>query len=128
MKRMILITVFVAIFYMSAGCSDRAPDMPELGSVHGTVTLDGKPLSGVSLYFEPEKGRTSMAKANAEGIYEAVYLLDENGVKLGPCNARVEWGIDESGPAIPPQYGTKSKLKLDVKPGDNTFDIDMKSK
>ena len=125
---MMLITVLAAIFCISVGCSDRAPDMPELGNVHGTITLDGKPLSGVNIFFEPEKGRTSMAKANTEGIYKATYLIDEKGVKLGPCSARVEWDIDESGPAIPVQYGLKSKLKLDVKPGDNTFNIDMKSK
>ena len=112
---------------LCSGCSDRAADMPELGQVHGTVTLDGKPLSGVSVYFEPEKGRPSIGKANEEGVYEAHYLVDESGVKLGPCIARVEWGLDETGPAIPAKYGTKSELTLEVKPGDNTFDIDMKS-
>lgn len=128
MKHMMLITVLAAIFCISVSCSDRAPDMPELGRVHGTITLDGTPLSGVSIYFEPEKGRPSMAKADAEGKYDAIYLIDERGVKIGPCSVRVEWGIDDSGPVIPPQYGTKSKLKLEVKPGDNIFNIEMVSK
>lgn len=127
MTRMISVASFAAMLVVGIGCSERAPDMPELGQVHGTVTLDGKPLSGVSILFEPEKGRTSTAKANAEGVYEALYLVDEEGVKLGPCLVRVEWGIDESGPAIPAKYGPKSELKLDVKPGDNPFDIEMKS-
>ncbi|WP_145306918.1 carboxypeptidase regulatory-like domain-containing protein [Gimesia fumaroli] len=125
---MMSVAALAAMVSIVFGCSDRAPDMPELGQVHGTVKLDGKPLSGVSILFEPEKGRTSRAKSNTEGVYEASYLIDETGVKLGPCSVRVEWGIDESGPVIPAKYGSKSELKLDVKPGDNTFDIEMKSK
>jgi len=127
MARIISVASFAAMLVIGVGCSERASDMPELGQVYGTVTLDGKPLSDVSILFEPETGRTSMAKANAEGVYEAMYLIDAEGVKLGPCLVRVEWGIDESGPAIPAKYGSKSELKLDVKPGDNSFDIEMKS-
>lgn len=128
MRLLISAAVLNALFVICTGCSDRASDMPELGQVEGTVTLDGKPLSGVSLYFEPDKGRTSMAKTDTEGVYEARYLVDEPGVKVGPCLVRVEWGIDESGPKIPARYGSKSELKLDVQPGDNTFNIEMKSK
>ncbi|WP_299462169.1 hypothetical protein [uncultured Gimesia sp.] len=128
MTRLMSAAAFAVMVVIGVGCSERAPDMPELGQVHGAVTLDGKPLPGVSLLFEPEQGRTSTAKANPEGVYEALYLIDEKGVKLGPCSVRVEWGIDESGPAIPAKYGSKSELKLEVKPGDNIFDIEMKSK
>ncbi|WP_339684621.1 carboxypeptidase-like regulatory domain-containing protein [Gimesia maris] len=102
--------------------------MPELGQVHGTITLDGKPLEGVSVLFEPENGRPSTAITDAAGKYEAQYLIDEPGVKLGPGTVRVEWGIDATGPKIPNQYGSKSELKLEVQPGENEFNIDMQSK
>ncbi|QDT77796.1 hypothetical protein Mal35_12240 [Gimesia maris] len=102
--------------------------MPELGQVHGTITLDGKPLEGVSVLFEPESGRPSTAITDAAGKYEAQYLIDEPGVKLGPGTVRVEWGIDATGPKIPNQYGSKSELKLEVQPGENEFNIDMQSK
>lgn len=128
MTRMMLIAALSTMIGFSIGCSDRAPDMPELGKVHGTITLDGKPLPDISIYFEPEKGRPSTAKANPDGFYEAFYLIDEKGVKVGPCSVRVEWGIDDSGPAIPAKYGTKSELSLNVKSGNNTFDIKMNSK
>ncbi|QDU11666.1 carboxypeptidase regulatory-like domain-containing protein [Gimesia aquarii] len=127
MTRMMLLAALSIMVVMSVGCSDRAPDMPELGRVHGTITLDGKPLPDVTIYFEPEKGRPSTAKANPDGFYEAFYLIDAKGVKIGPCSVRVEWGIDDSGPAIPVKYGIKSELSLNVKPGDNTYDIEMKS-
>lgn len=101
--------------------------MPELGKVQGTVTLDGKPLPHVSIYFKPEVGRPSHARADDKGFYQAMYLIDTKGVKVGPCTATVEWGIDDSGPAIPPKYGTNSELQFTVKSGTNTFDIDMLS-
>lgn len=124
--RSILITLF--LWGGHAGCSDQAPDMPELGQVHGIVTLDDKPLEGVSVLFEPESGRPSTAITDAAGKYEAQYLINEPGVKLGPGTARVEWGIDATGPKIPAKYGSKSELKLEVQPGENEFNIEMQSK
>jgi len=118
----------VGLLLVAVGCSNRASDMPEIGTVHGTVTLDGQPLPNVTVYFKPDVGRQSIAKANDEGYYEAMYLIDEEGVKIGPCTATVEWGIDDSGPAIPAKYGTKTELKFNVDAGSNTFDIDMTSK
>jgi hypothetical protein len=113
---------------MVAGCGNEDSDKPDLGYVRGTVTLDGKPLPFVTVYFKPDVGRQSIARANEEGYYEAMYLVDEKGVKVGPCTATVEWGIDDSGPAIPAKYGSQSELKLTVEPGKNTFDIAMDSK
>lgn len=113
---------------MVAGCGNEASDKPDLGYVSGTVTLDGKPLPFVTMYFKPEVGRQSIARANEEGYYEAMYLVDEKGVKVGPCSAIVEWGIEDSGPAIPGKYATQGELKLNVEPGQNTFNIAMVSK
>ncbi|MCH7994840.1 MAG: carboxypeptidase regulatory-like domain-containing protein [Planctomycetes bacterium] len=99
-----------------------------MGSVHGTISLDGEPLPGVTIYFKPDVGRQSIAKSDAEGVYEAMYLIDEEGVKVGPCSVTVEWAIDDSGPSIPLKYGSDGELKLDVQPGDNPFKIEMESK
>ncbi|NOX56623.1 MAG: hypothetical protein GXP27_19700 [Planctomycetes bacterium] len=128
MMRLLLAAVLTSVVALGTGCSSRPSDMPELGTVHGKVTLDGKPLSGVTIYFKPEVGRMSIAKSDEEGFYEAYYLIDEKGVKVGPCKVIVEWGIDETGPPIPPQYGVTGSLTFDVKPGDNEFNIDMKSR
>ncbi len=127
MVRLFLVSAFVAVLGTSLGCSKHGSDMPDLGTVHGTITLDGKPLAGVSIYFKPDLGRQSIAKSDAEGNYEAFYLIDEKGVKVGPCTATVEWGPDDSGPAIPAKYRSQSELKFDVKSGKNTFNIEMKS-
>lgn len=122
------VLLLLMVLGLNAGCSDEAPDMPELGQVHGTVTLDGKPLEGVTVLFEPERGRPSTAITDEAGQYEANYLINEPGVKLGPGTVRVEWGIDATGPKIPARYGSQSELKLEVQPGENEFDIAMQSK
>jgi hypothetical protein len=127
MVRSLLFAFLATILGICAGCSSHGPDMPELGEVQGSITLDGKPLDGVSIYFKPDVGRQSIAKADANGNYEAQYLLDAKGVKVGPCSITVEWAPDDSGPAIPAKYGYKSELTFDVKSGKNTFDIEMKS-
>ncbi len=121
--------LFVFTFVLgSIGCSDRGEDMPALGTVHGVVTLDGQPVSGVSIYFKPDVGRQSIATTDESGNYNAMYLVDEDGVKIGPCLATLEWGPEATGPAVPAKYGVNSILKFEVKPGDNVFNIEMTSK
>lgn len=110
-----------------AGCSEEGPDMPDLGQVHGLVTLDSKPLPNVTVYFKPDSGRPSLGKTDSAGNYVAKYRIDKEGVKVGPNHVHLEWGIDDSGPAIPPKFGAKSDMKLDVKGGDNEFNIDAVS-
>ena len=126
MARAVLLVVSAAL--LLSGCSDEASDMPELGQVHGVVTLDSKPLKNVTVYFKPENGRPSQGKTDESGHYQAMYRIDKAGVKVGPNRVRLEWGIDDSGPPIPPAFGTKSELKLDVQPGDNEFNIDAVGK
>jgi hypothetical protein len=124
MTRAAILTAGVLIL---AGCSDEPADMPELGQVHGLVTLDSKPLKNVTVYFKPEAGRPSQGKTDESGQYVAKYRIDKEGVKVGPNKVHLEWGIDDSGPPIPPKFGAKSELKLEVKPGDNEFNIEAVS-
>ncbi|APZ91820.1 hypothetical protein [Fuerstiella marisgermanici] len=46
-------------FVIVSGCSDGPEDMPEVGDVEGVITMDGKPLVGVTVEFTPESGRPS---------------------------------------------------------------------
>jgi hypothetical protein len=124
MSRAVLLSVVVLTL---TGCSDEAADMPELGQVHGVVTLNSEPLKGVTVYFKPEVGRPSQGKTDDTGRYVARYRIDKEGVKVGPNRVHLEWGLDDSGPPIPPAFGNKSDLKLEVKPGDNEFNIDAVS-
>ncbi len=128
------------------GCGGSS-DQPELGEVTGTITLDGKPLSGVAVVFQPENGRPARGMTDANGKYELTYIRQTKGSKVGPN--RVEIAPSEEGeseesegsdtvnanlPArqstkakIPARYNLKSELNAEVKPGKNTFDFELKS-
>ena len=129
------------------GCG-RPSDQPDLGEVTGTVTLDGKPLSGVAVVFQPESGRPARGMTDAEGKYELTYIRETKGTKVGPN--RVEIAPSEDGeaeesentdeeskpaakasksgkPTIPARYNVRSELKADVKAGKNTFDFKLES-
>lgn len=140
--------VLVGILLCPLGCSSS--DQPELGQVTGTITLDGKPLPGVAVVFQPENGRPARGVTNAEGKYELVYIRQTKGTKVGPNRVEVapseegeesegeEVGEGESQTAtkkskstkmsVPARYNTKSELKVDVKSGSNTFDFQLESK
>ena len=126
------------------GCGGPS-DQPELGQVTGTVTLDGKPLVGIAVVFQPESGRPARGKTDAEGKYELTYIRQTKGTKVGPNRVEIapseegeadesEASDEESKPAakpnskkplIPPRYNVRSELKADVKPGKNTFDFKL---
>lgn len=112
---------------LALGCNQHGSDMPELGIVSGIVTWNGKPMTGVSVYFKPAVGRPSIGKADEQGRYTAMYLMDTEGVKIGTNKVWLEWGIDETGPPIPPKFGQQSTMTLEVKAGANQFDIQVAS-
>ncbi len=77
-----------------SGCGGGG-DQPELGQVTGTVTLDGKPLVGVAVVFQPENGRPARGMTDAEGKYELTYIRQTKGTKVGMN--RVEIAPSEDG-------------------------------
>ena len=135
-----LIALFSAAMIGCSGSSDR----PELGQVHGKVTMDGKPAAGVMVSFQPADGRPSWGTTDEDGEYTLKYL-DQTGAKVGknlvtistPNSGDVPEDcskIDEGGTAadpIPPRYNTLAtenpEMTVEVKPGDNTFDFPLTS-
>lgn len=120
------VTSFVFFALLVLGCGKG--DMPPLGSVSGTVTLDGQPLSGVIINFKPEVGRMATAVTDGQGKYILEYTYGNAGSKVGPSTVMFEWPLGESGPAIPKKYvGMESELTVDVTDGRNVFDFDLSS-
>lgn len=127
MRTLALLLVGSAIMVSSVGCGRS--DLPPLGRVRGTVTLDGKPLSGAIVSFQPENGRPAVANTDANGNYELVYIGGVKGAKVGLNSVRVFWPDDVEGTAvIPDKYNAKTTLKFEVKPGNNKFDLELESK
>jgi hypothetical protein len=125
-KRLICLACLALVSLV--GCGGGA-DRPDLGYVTGTVTLDGEPLEGVQVLFQPEDGRPAGGLANEDGYYVIEYIKGEKGTKVGPNTVAFSWlPGDSRAKPIPARYlGKTSELKFDVQPGNNQFDLKLVS-
>lgn len=109
------------------GCSSS--DRPPLGRVSGKVTYDSKPLAGVIINFQPDTGRAATCETDADGNYDLIYTYNVKGAKVGSNTVSFAWPTGaEAKVRIPPKYGEKSDIKVEVKSGRNTFDYNIESK
>ena len=122
-----------------AGCGGD-DDRPQLGTVTGTVAMDGKPLPNVWVMFNPTSGRTSMGRTNENGEYELMYLEGTKGANLGSHKVVVlTYNEDElyelqaaaNEPIkepIPAKYNSQTTLTKEVKEGENVIHFHLESK
>lgn len=125
------------------GCGGGASDTPPLGKVSGLVTLDGQPLAGAIVVFQPPDGRSSEGLSDESGNYTLRYDNTNYGAKVGPHVVSVTTRTD--GYAKPPQNGQEGEwvkgqpetvpakylkpgaLTAEVKAGSNTINFDLKN-
>lgn len=106
---------------------------PELGSVSGTVTQGGSPLSNALVTFYPEKGRPSMGTTDENGYYTLDYTSEARGALIGSHTVKITSQVEdgemaaESGQkeAIPAKYNEQSELTAVVEAGSNTHDFPL---
>ena len=132
-------TILVAV-----GCRGGNSDVAE---VTGTLTIDGLPVEKALVTFYPTKGRASAAYTNADGVYELIYTVKQNGALIGEHKVTVKTSVrkemnystgeveSEEGVAarkemLPKKYRDRnaSELTATVKQGDNTIDFALKTK
>lgn len=113
------------------GCSSSGP---ELGTVSGTVTLDGQPLPDATVTFMPETGRSSSGRTDPEGKYELNYTFDRAGAVVGKHIVRIttagKSGAESPDPSdekLPARYHANTELKAAVERGHNEVDFDLTS-
>jgi len=138
----------VAILHMSllllfAGCGTSAGmtdySALKLVPVSGRVTLDGKPISSVTVIFESDDGTWSSGNTDEDGRYRMQFNSEVEGVVQGRKIVRVyqrtnsgdsdEDSPSDNGPSeatkesskraadllrVLPRYGRRSKLTADV--------------
>lgn len=134
-----LIQVIPAVFMILAtagGCGRAKPNVP-FGTVQGTVTLDGKPLAGAAVMFEPETGRPSYGTTNESGVFSLMYRGNPWGAIVGHHRVRITTeGLLEDSPNAPPKivkerlpkrYHTESILTAEVDSGKNVIDFALTS-
>ncbi|MBS0206556.1 MAG: hypothetical protein JSS49_27010 [Planctomycetes bacterium] len=111
--------------------------LPKLGYVTGTVTLDGQPLQGATVYFAPmdatmadskkDRARTSYGITDAEGHYKMIYINQTQGVAVGKCRVWLDL-ITPEGQKIPPNFTEGVLVVKEVKPGSQEIPFEMSSK
>ncbi len=107
-----------------AGCTRN--DRPALASVHGKVTLQGRPLPGASIVFQPDDGKSSHAVTDEQGRYELVYLPGANGAVIGRHRVTITTATEEApDERLPARYHRESELIREVTSGDNPIDFDL---
>jgi hypothetical protein len=117
-----------------SGCGGGAADLPDLGRVSGTVTIDGEPTPDVSVMFAPvDGGRSSSGVTDSSGKYVLYYNANTEGALIGAHNVHISSHVDfdpndPDGPMVPPEGNVPSDYKniekqATVTSGNNTVDL-----
>ncbi len=117
--------VLAAAALMWSGCGRG--DRPNLGKVRGIVTLDGKPLAGASVHFDPGTVRGSTGITGPDGGYELVYIRDTMGAAVGEHTVRIRTQTETTPEVLPPRYHAQSTLTATVTAGRNEINFPLTS-
>lgn len=115
------------------GCGGSG-DTPDIGTVTGTITIDGKAMPDVSVTFSPVKGgRASSGITDSSGHYKLTYSSTVMGAKIGNHKVFVAGYVDydpndPEGPMEPPEGNVPKKYseiekRVEVKAGSNEIDL-----
>lgn len=116
-----------------AGCTGGVDDMPDIAEVYGTVTLDDEPLPDATVHFQPEEGRPSYGRTNAEGYYELYYKPGQEGAMIGEHTVSIRTyqegspGEPEIPEKVPAQFNARTELTRNVASGGNEFNFELDS-
>ena len=114
------------------GCG--GPDGPKLATVTGTITIDGKPVSGagIQLISQEPNGSVAYGMTDESGQYEMAFGQKRKGAFPGKnkvilnSDSRISVGGEkyDGSEVFPPKYNTKSEEFVNVKEGEsNVFDF-----
>jgi len=119
--------LLAALSLTTLGCQKG----PDTANVSGQVTMDGTPMKGVVVEFQPNEGSPSYGTTDENGIYELMFKQQMKGAILGPHKVRItggdvenEYGETIAGDVnIPKRYNEETTLEYTVVDGKNK-DID----
>ena len=148
MKSMKLVGFCCALGLVSlfvAGCGGGVGS--DFGAVSGTVTMDGAPLEGASVTFQPEMasgGSPSYGTTDANGKYELMFTFSKKGAMLGEHKVSIsktlgggdddddDDGDDDDDDAeeedlVPAKYNSETTLTATVESGSQVRDFPLTS-
>lgn len=134
----VLVFAYCAYLVVNSAMGSKVK-LPPLAAVSGTVTLDGKPLSGATVFFAPMaeaagdskkqvRPRTSIGLTDDEGRFTMRYLDNYMGVAVGRCRVWIEMRGPDGRSQVPPDHTEGAMNMKDIAAGQRqTFDFAMKS-
>ena len=122
----------VMLCLLVAGCGSEN----DLAKVEGKVTLNGRPLEGATVEFQPtaDGAAPSAGMTDAKGKYELMYTFDVPGAVSGEHVVSIRTAgtyFDDQGnelereERVPAKYNERTELKRTVEPGRNNFDFEL---
>lgn len=129
-----VLVLSVGLYFVSYRVLVGKMRLPELGYVTGTVTLDGSPAAGATVYFAPLESnvtvegrkitpRTSIGMVDEKGRFKMMYLEGVPGVTVGKCHV---W-VTLPPPQAAQEYTQASMVTKEVTAGHQTVDIALTS-
>lgn len=121
----------VATLTMLVGCSDGRPT---LAKVTGTVKYKGQLLSGGTVVFNSDEGRSATAEVVAGEFADVMTFVPHDGVPVGKHKVTVfsfgkpGKGVNALGKNILPQkYSSpdSTDLEVEIEPGENIVDLEL---
>lgn len=117
---------------MIAFCVGCGPRGPEIATVEGTVTMDGRPLPDAAVLFVPEGGRPAAAKTDADGHYVLNFTAGRRGAIPGRNVVRITTlsapsedvngnEIPGAPERVPMRYNALTTLEFDVVAGEKNI-------
>ena len=129
-KRELVKLLLLLTFFFVVGCEKG----PQLGTVTGTVTYEGKPLNQATVYFTHESGRAAYARTDESGHYELQFSDGRSGALLGNNAVSIETfriGADDTGKMVefpeilPEKYNKASEMTRSIEAGDQVIDFEL---
>lgn len=125
------ITLAFALLALVVGC-DRGP---AVGTVKGTVTLDGQPVDGGLIRLVPADGNSQPADCRiTAGAYTITMPIGEKKVEIywtkggGGKVDTASQGTEKVVLLVPPKYNTESTLTYTVEKGQAVKDFALTTK
>ncbi len=142
MRSVLAFTAFVVSASLFVGCGGGVSDAPDLASVSGKVTVDGKPTGGLTVEFHPDShvgtsGPISTGLTAADGTFTLATSTGREGAVVGSHKVLVKcpWRLegretetadgfgsspDGSAPAPAPDAGTPCNVNVKYESSEQT--------
>lgn len=127
-----LVSIATLFLVGVAGCSQG----PSLGTVSGTVKLNGQPLPYAYVVFQPinPPGAYGSAYANERGEYQLQFTRYQKGAPVGKHRVSIRAANGDELPdgtppgsriKLPAKYNSETELVRDVVSGHNQHDFEL---